>query len=133
MTHGLGKVYLVGAGPGDPGLITLRGCQCLARADVVLYDYLVNPHILAHVQPHARTICLGRHGRDRVVPQDEINPQMVTLARDGRTVVRLKGGDPVVFAHAAEEIAALERPVSLTKSCPASPRRWRWAATPAFR
>jgi uroporphyrinogen III methyltransferase/synthase len=103
-----GKVFLVGAGPGDPGLITLRGCQCLARADVVLYDYLVNEQILAHAREGAELVCLGRHGRDRIMPQDEINARLVALARQGRSVVRLKGGDPVVFAHAAEEIAALE-------------------------
>jgi uroporphyrinogen III methyltransferase/synthase len=107
MSHSLGIVYLVGAGPGDPGLITLRGCQCLARADVVLYDYLVNPQVLLHARADAELVCLGRHGRDRIMPQEEINRQLVSLARAGRTVVRLKGGDPVVFAHAAEEIAAL--------------------------
>lgn len=109
----IGKVYLVGAGPGDPGLITLRGCQCLAQADVVLYDYLVNPVILDHA-PRAEKICLGRHRRDHrsgsadaIVPQAEINQRLVALARAGRTVVRLKGGDPAVFAHAAGEVAAL--------------------------
>jgi len=108
MTHPHSKVYLVGGGPGDPGLITLRGAQCLARADAVLYDYLVNPRILQHAPAQAQLICLGRHGRDRIVPQAEINQRMVGLARQGKTVVRLKGGDPVIFAHAAEEIAALE-------------------------
>ncbi len=108
MAHGIGTVYLVGSGPGDPGLITLRGCQCLARADVVLYDYLVNPQILSHAAAGARLICLGRHGRDRIMPQQEINAQLISLARDRQTVVRLKAGDPVVFAHAAEEIAALQ-------------------------
>ncbi len=109
MAQQLGTVYLVGGGPGDPGLITLRGCQCLARADVVLYDYLVNPQILAHANPRAELVCLGRHGRDRILPQDEISARLVAHARAGRTVVRLKGGDPIVFAHAAEEITALER------------------------
>ena len=108
MAEKVGKVYLVGGGPGDPGLITLRGCQCLTRADVVLYDYLVNPQILVHTRPGAELICLGRHGRDRVVPQSEINEQMIACAREGRQVVRLKGGDPAVFAHAAEETQALE-------------------------
>ena len=107
MAKAIGKVYLVGGGPGDPGLITLRGCQCLARADVVLYDYLINPQILAHADPRAELVCLGRHGRGRIMPQHEINAQLVRHARAGRTVVRLKGGDPVVFAHAAEEIDAL--------------------------
>ena len=102
-----GKVYLVGAGPGDPGLITLRGAECLAQADVVLYDYLVNPQILWHAKPGAELECLGRHGRDRVLPQDEINEQMIHLARQGRTVVRLKAGDPTVFARCADELTAL--------------------------
>ncbi len=108
MPSNAGTVYLVGAGPGDPGLITLRGCRCLQRADVVLYDYLVNPRILDHVRPTAQLICLGRHGRGRIVPQAEINQQLIDASRAGKSVVRLKAGDPVVFAHAAEEIAALE-------------------------
>jgi uroporphyrinogen III methyltransferase / synthase len=107
MTHGIGKVYLVGSGPGDPGLITLRGCQVLARADAVLYDYLVNPQILAHARADAELICLGGHGRGRVMSQDDINARLVGMAREGKTVVRLKGGDPVVFARAADEITAL--------------------------
>jgi uroporphyrinogen III methyltransferase/synthase len=102
-----GRVYLVGAGPGDPGLITLRGAQCLARADIVLYDYLVNPQILDHASPTAELVCLGRHGRDRIVPQSEINDRLVREATAGKSVVRLKGGDPAVFARAAEEVEAL--------------------------
>ena len=102
-----GRVYLVGAGPGAPGLITLRGVECLGRADVVLYDYLVNPRILRHAPLQVERVCLGRHGRDRIVPQTEINARMVAEARAGRTVVRLKGGDPAVFGRAAEEVAAL--------------------------
>lgn len=103
-----GKVFLVGGGPGDPGLITLRRAQCLARADVVLYDYLVNPHVLAHARGDAELICVGRHGRDRILSQDEINAEMIRFARSGQAVVRLKGGDPIVFARITEEIAALE-------------------------
>ena len=104
----VGKVYLVGGGPGDPGLITLRGCECLRRADVVLYDYLVNPLILEHVAPQARRICLGRHGRETILPQAEVNRQLVELAGNGQTICRLKGGDPAVFARVADEVAALE-------------------------
>ncbi len=103
----LGKVCLVGAGPGDPGLITWRGVECLRRADVVLYDYLVNPRILVHTRAGAELECLGRHGRDRIVPQAEVNRRMVELALAGRTVVRLKGGDPAVFGRLAEEAAEL--------------------------
>lgn len=102
-----GKVYLVGAGPGDPGLITLRGVECLRRADVVLYDYLVSPGILRHVRRGADAICLGQHGRTRIWPQTEINTRLVELAKQGKIVVRLKGGDPMVFARVGEEIEAL--------------------------
>ena len=68
-----GKVYLIGAGPGDPGLLTLRGADCLRRADVIFYDYLVNPRILAHASPTAALHCLGKHGRTSIWPQEEIN------------------------------------------------------------
>ncbi len=102
-----GFVYLVGGGPGDPRLLTLRGAECLRRADVVLYDYLVNPQILEHVGPGAKKICLGKHGRTRIWTQAEINDRLVLEARGGKTVVRLKGGDPVLFARLAEELDAL--------------------------
>ena len=101
-----GKIYLVGGGPGDPGLLTLRGQECLERAEVVLYDYLVNPRVLKHA-PQAQLVCLGKHGSDRVLDQAEINLRLVELARAGRVVVRLKGGDPAVFGHLAEEVEAL--------------------------
>ena len=102
-----GRVYLVGAGPGDPGLMTLRGVECLGRADLVLYDYLVNPQILEHANRAAELVCLGRHGQGRIVPQEEINQRLVDEARAGRTVVRLKGGDPAIFARGAEEAETL--------------------------
>lgn len=107
MTPRLGTVYLVGAGPGDPGLITLRGVECLHRADVVLYDYLVNARILQHARRGAELVCLGRHGHGRILSQDEINARAISHARAGKNVVRLKSGDPTIFARAAEEIAAL--------------------------
>jgi uroporphyrinogen III methyltransferase / synthase len=116
------KVFLVGAGPGDAGLITWRGVECLGTADVVLYDYLVNPAILRHAAPNAELFCLGRHrasaekssaaakklGNDRIWGQAEINEQLVKLASEGKRVVRLKGGDPIVFGRLAEEAAALD-------------------------
>ncbi|MEY4180128.1 MAG: Uroporphyrinogen-III C-methyltransferase [Planctomycetota bacterium] len=105
MRHG--KVYLVGAGPGDPGLLTLRGAQCLRLADAILYDYLVNPALLTHARPDARRECLGRHGHTRLWSQAEINAELVRLAAAGLQVVRLKGGDPAVFGRAAEECEAL--------------------------
>jgi uroporphyrinogen III methyltransferase / synthase len=104
----VGRVYLVGAGPGDPGLLTLRGKQCLGDADVILYDYLANPQILDHA-PRAEKICLGQHGRSPLWTQDEIHHRMIQLAQEGKTVVRLKGGDPAVFARGAEEVEALAR------------------------
>jgi uroporphyrinogen III methyltransferase/synthase len=98
-----GIVYLVGAGPGDPGLLTLRGAELLRRADVVLYDYLVNPVIARHASKAAELVCLGRHGKSRIWTQEEINQRMLELTRAGKTVVRLKSGDPAIFARAAEE------------------------------
>lgn len=102
----VGKVFLVGAGPGDPGLITVRGQQCLAQADAVLYDYLVNPRLL-DVAAHAETVCLGRHGRTKIWSQSEINDELIRRAAAGQRVVRLKSGDPTVFARGAEEVEAL--------------------------
>lgn len=102
-----GTVYLVGAGPGDAGLISLRGIECLSRADVVLYDYLVNPAIVEHARPGADLVCLGHHGAGRSLTPSEITTRMVEEARRGRTVVRLKGGDASVFARAADETDAL--------------------------
>src|SRR3972149_1728137 len=101
-----GKVYLVGAGPGDPGLITLRGVECLKKADLVFYDYLVNTAILEYA-PRAEKVCYRQRGEGRKVSQDEINARLVEAARQGKTVVRLKGGDPDVFGHSAEETTAL--------------------------
>ena len=76
-----GCVYLVGAGPGDPGLITVRGFELLSRADVILYDFLVNPLVLEPVCKKAELICLGRHGEGRILPQEEINQKMIDFAK----------------------------------------------------
>lgn len=104
-----GKVYLIGAGPGDPGLITLRGVEILQRADAVLYDYLVNPAILAHCRPDAMKISLGQHGSGRVMSQDDINTRVAGLVQICPSVVRLKSGDPMVFARAGEELNFLSQ------------------------
>ena len=85
-----GKVYLVGAGPGDPKLLTLRGKECLEQADVVLYDYLANPALLEHARPEAERIYVGRRGRGEYGDQQEINRLMIEGARAGKVVVRLK-------------------------------------------
>lgn len=109
-----GKVYLVGAGPGDPLLITMRGFELLEQADIVFYDYLVDPVVLTHAgllnadSLPRELVCLGRHGEGRLLSQDEINAAMVTAARQGKMVVRLKGGDPAIFGRTAEEVAVLE-------------------------
>src|SRR4029079_7592874 len=108
MTKPRGRVYLVGAGPGDPGLLTLRGAECLRSADIVLYDYLASPELLTHVRAGNERICLGRHGHGRLMSQVEINEAMIRHAKNGRTVVRLKGGDPTIFARLAEELSALD-------------------------
>lgn len=100
-------VYLVGAGPGDPGLITLRGVECLESADVVLYDYLVNPAVLEHAPATAELIPLGRRITGRGLSPEAIADRMIAEARLGRTVVRLKGGDPSVFGRGADEEGAL--------------------------
>jgi uroporphyrinogen III methyltransferase / synthase len=108
MSASVGKVYLIGAGPGDPGLLTLRGAECIRTADVVLYDYLASPDLIVGARPNAECICLGRHGTGRLMSQAQINDAMVQYALAGRSVARLKGGDPTIFARLAEELAALE-------------------------
>ncbi|MBH0209791.1 MAG: uroporphyrinogen-III C-methyltransferase, partial [Nitrospira sp.] len=102
-----GKVYLVGAGPGDPKLLTLRGKECLEQADVVLYDYLANPVLMGHASDQAERLYVGRRGRGKYPAQEEINRLLVERAREGKTVVRLKGGDPFVFGRGGEEAEAL--------------------------
>lgn len=104
----VGKVYLVGAGPGDPGLLTLRGLDCLRQADLVLYDGLVNPLLLRHSAAEAERTCRADTARGRLLPQSEINERLIAAAREGKTVVRLKGGDPFVFGRGGEEAAALQ-------------------------
>ncbi len=105
----MGKVYLVGAGPGDPGLITLKGKGLLECADVVIYDALVSPPILAMINPDAEKINAGkRRGRHSLV-QDEITQLLIEKATDHAVVVRLKGGDPFVFGRGAEEMEDLVR------------------------
>jgi uroporphyrinogen III methyltransferase/synthase len=102
-----GRVFLVGAGPGDPGLLTLRGVQCLAEADLIICDRLVNTALLAHASPSAEVIALGHHAMRRDVSQQQINRMLIDAARQGRTVVRLKGGDPDVFGRSSQETDVL--------------------------
>jgi len=102
-----GCVYLVGAGPGDPGLLTLRGRDVLAQADVVVYDALLSPRLLEHAPAHAERLYVGKRANRHTLPQDEINALLINRARAGQTVVRLKGGDPFVFGRGGEEALAL--------------------------
>jgi len=102
----VGKVFLVGAGPGDPGLLTLRGHECLQRADIVLFDGLASEELLEYA-PQAECISVGKHGQIPIWSQTNINDKIVSLARQGKQVVRLKGGDPAVFARTAEELDVL--------------------------
>ncbi len=103
MNRKTGKVYLVGAGPGDIGLFTLKGKECVEKADVIIYDYLANEEILSFARPDAERIFMGKHGGGLIMPQGETNRIMVTMAKRGRTVVRLKGGDPFIFGRGGEE------------------------------
>ena len=102
-----GKVYLVGAGPGDPGLLTLKGKECLEAADVVLYDYLANPVLLQYAPSTAQRVYVGRRGRGQYQDQADINRMLIERAKEGNVVVRLKGGDPFVFGRGGEEAEAV--------------------------
>ncbi|MGI9862579.1 uroporphyrinogen-III C-methyltransferase [Moorella naiadis] len=108
MENSKGKVYLVGAGPGDAGLLTIKGRECLARAEAVVYDRLLNPALLAWAPPEADRIYVGKAPDRHALSQEEINVLLVSLGRQGKQVVRLKGGDPFVFGRGGEEALALQ-------------------------
>src|SRR6266516_1232741 len=103
-----GKVYLVGAGPGDPGLVTLRAKECIENAHVIVYDHLANPEMLSWARQDAEIIYAGKEpGEAQNLGQREINAQLIEKAGEGKKIVRLKGGEPLVFSRGAEEAQAI--------------------------
>src|ERR1700746_1196133 len=102
-----GKVYLVGAGPGDPGLITVKGRKILERADSILYDHLASERLLDLAPAHAERVYVGKKRARHEATQEEITAMLIERARRGQTVVRLKGGDPFIFGRGGEEVEAL--------------------------
>ena len=102
-----GICYLVGAGPGDPLLLTLKGRDCIERADVIIYDYLCNPELLRWARPDVEKIYAGKKAGAHTLKQDEINALIVERTRQGKTVTRLKGGDPFLFGRGGEEAESL--------------------------
>lgn len=105
--HTNGKVYIVGAGPGDPDLITVKGAKALEKADVIVYDRLANPDLLSITSEESEHIYVGKRPGKPSVSQKQINHILITKAREGKIVVRLKGGDPFVFGRGGEECKAL--------------------------
>ena len=104
----MGSVILVGAGPGDPGLLTQKGRQAIENAQVVVYDRLVSPAILSLIPKDAEKINVGKESSNHLVPQEEINRILLRKAQEDKRVVRLKGGDPFLFGRGGEELELLE-------------------------
>ncbi|HXI88963.1 MAG TPA: uroporphyrinogen-III C-methyltransferase [Blastocatellia bacterium] len=103
----LGKVYLIGAGPGDPKLLTIKAAEAIGASDVIVYDYLVNPEVLAHSRRDAELIYAGKRAGEPSISQAQINHLLIERAATGQVVARLKGGDPFVFGRGGEEAEAL--------------------------
>lgn len=108
MTGVRGKVSIVGAGPGDPELITIKAIKAIERAEVVLYDYLVSKDLLGYCQNDCEVVYVGKKNKQHTFPQEEINKMLIDFALQGKRIVRLKGGDPFVFGRGAEEILGLK-------------------------
>lgn len=102
-----GIVYLIGAGPGDAGLLTIKGAECIKKADVVVYDYLADKKLLSYARNNAELIYVGKQANHHTMKQEEINQLLVNKAKEGKVVARLKGGDPFVFGRGGEEALAL--------------------------
>ena len=128
----VGKVWLVGAGPGDAGLFTLKGREVLKKAEVVVYDSLVGQGVLTQIPDSARRIYVGKRADKHTVPQEQINEILLEEAKKGYRVVRLKGGDPFLFGRGGEELELLTKIRSLMKWFPVSPRLWRYLLTTGF-
>jgi len=107
MARKIGKVYLVGAGPGDPQLLTLKAAKAIATSDVIVYDYLVNPEVLAHARRGAELVYVGKRAGQPSISQAEINDILIERASRGEMVARVKGGDPFIFGRGGEEAVAL--------------------------
>ncbi|MCK5098063.1 MAG: uroporphyrinogen-III C-methyltransferase, partial [Desulfobacteraceae bacterium] len=103
MTENYGKIFLIGAGPGDPGLITLKAMECIKTADVVVYDYLAAPALLEYAKDDSEIIYVGKKGGNHTLSQDGINDLLIQKAKQGLTIARLKGGDPFIFGRGGEE------------------------------
>ena len=118
------KVYLIGAGPGDPGLLTIKGKDILEKADVVVYDYLANDTLLGYARPDAERIYVGKVAGNHALPQDGINKLIIEKAKEGKIVARLKGGDPYIFGRGgeeAEELLDAKTPISPAPSTTGRP------------
>ncbi|HCC69461.1 MAG TPA: uroporphyrinogen-III C-methyltransferase, partial [Nitrospiraceae bacterium] len=104
-----GKVYLIGAGPGDIGLLTVKGMKCLKKAEAVIYDFHLNAQVLNYINHNAEFIYAGKRGGHHTMTQDEINQILIEKAKEGKIVCRLKGGDPFVFGRGGEEAELLAK------------------------
>ena len=117
----MGSVILVGAGPGDPGLLTQKGRQAIENAQVVVYDRLVSPAILSLIPRDAEKINVGKESSNHLVPQEEINRILLRKAQEDKRVVRLKGGDPFLFGRGGRSWSCWKRQASPSRWCPALP------------